>query len=89
MGKSLTVSNAFTFALGAAVDLTGTFSKDEAKTAFRSATTVLTTTGGITGTPTLRVNGAANPYRALVLEPSADGKSLLLRYAAGTIVIFR
>ena len=88
-GKSLTVSNAFTFASGAAVDLTGAFSEDDAKTAFRSATTVLTAVGGITGTPTLRVNGAANPYRALVLEPSPDGKSLLLRYAAGTMVIFR
>ncbi len=88
-GKSLTVSNAFTFASGAAVDLTGTFSEDNAKTAFRSATTVLTATGGITGTPTLRVNGAENPYGALMLEPSADGKSLLLRYAVGTMVIFR
>ncbi len=88
-GKSLTVSGAFTFASDAAVDLTGAFSEDNAKAAFRSATTVLTATGGITGTPTLRVNGAANPYGALVLEPSADGKSLLLRYAAGTMVIFR
>ena len=88
-GKSLTVSGAFTFAPGAAVDLTGTFSEDNAKTAFRSATTVLTAPGGITGTPTLRVNGAANPYGALVLEPSSDGKSLQLRYAAGTMVIFR
>ena len=88
-GKSLTVSGAFTFAPGAAVDLTGTFSEDNAKTAFRSATTVLTAPGGITGTPPLRVNGAANPYGALVLEPSSDGKSLQLRYAAGTMVIFR
>ena len=88
-GKSLTVSNAFTFASGAAVDLTGSFTKDDAKAAFRKATTVLTAPGGITGTPTLRVNGAANPYGALVLEPSSDGKSLQLRYAAGTMVIFR
>ena len=88
-GKSLTVSNAFTFASGAAVDITGTFTEDDAKTAFRSATTVLTSPGGITGTPTLRVNGAANPYGALMLEPSVDGKSLLLRYACGTMVIFR
>jgi len=88
-GKSLTVSGAFTFAPGAAVDLTGPFSEVNAKTAFRSATTVLTAPGGITGTPTLRVNGAANPYGALVLEPSSDGKSLQLRYAAGTMVIFR
>ena len=88
-GKSLTVSNAFTFASGAAVNITGTFTDDDAKAAFRSATTVLTVPGGITGTPTLRVNGAANPYGALALEPSADGKSLLLRYASGTMVIFR
>ena len=88
-GKSLTVSNAFTFASGAAVDVTGAFTEDDAKAAFRSATTVLTVPGGITGTPTLRVNGAANPYGALVLEPSSDGKSLQLRYAAGTMVIFR
>ena len=33
--------------------------------------------------------GAANPYGALALEMAADGKSLLLRYACGTMVIFR
>ena len=88
-GKSLTLANGLTFAAGAAVNLTGTFTQDELKEALSAEKLAVTATGGITGTPTVRVNGAPNPYRPLILVPSSDGKSLSLQYANGTIVIFR
>ena len=88
-GKSLSLANGLTFAAGAAVNLTGTFTQDELKEALSAEKLAVTATGGITGTPTVRVNGAPNPYRPLVLVPSSDGKRLSLQYANGTIVIFR
>ena len=77
------------FAAGAAVNLTGTFTQDALKEALSAEKLAVTAMGGITGTPTVRVNGAPNPYRPLILVPSSDGKSLSLQYANGTIVIFR
>ena len=88
-GKSLSLANGLTFAAGAAVNLTGTFTQDELKEALSAEKLAVTATGGITGTPTVRVNGAPNPYRPLILVPSSDGKSLSLQYANGTIVIIR
>lgn len=88
-GKSLSLANGLTFAAGAAVNLTGTFTQDELKEALSAEKLAVTATGGITGTPTVWVNGAPNPYRPLVLVPSSDGKRLSLQYANGTIVIFR
>ena len=88
-GKSLSLANGLTFAAGAAVNLTGTFTQDELKEALSAEKLAVTATGGITGTPTVRVNGAPNPYRPLILVPSSDGKHLSLQYANGTIVIIR